>query len=368
MVNYEEIMSLAIQLAKKGKGYVSPNPLVGAVIVKDGNIISTGYHHRFGDIHAEIDAINNAGDIDFINATLVVNLEPCSHHGKQPPCAEKIAELNFKHVVIGMQDPNPQVAGKGIKILGNAGIKVSCNILESECKWLNRVFIKHIKSGMPYVSLKNAQSINGAIATRKGDSKWISCETSRRYVHKLRAEYDAVAVGKNTALLDNPELTVRMVEGRNPFRIVFDTELSIPEDYKLLSDEFVRKTIVIASAETEGTAKAKRLQDKGINILFEETGGGNGKIELRQTLKDLYNTYSIASILVEGGGQLFNSFLATGEIDEYHLFVAPKIIADGINPFAGAYSVESVSEAHELDLLTVEQSGEDLHLIYVRKT
>ncbi len=367
MVNYEEIMSLAVRLAKKGTGYVSPNPLVGAVILKDGKIIASGYHHKYGDIHAEIDAINNAGDIDFSETTLVVNLEPCSHYGKQPPCSEKIAELKFKEVVIGMLDPNPLVAGRGVEILEKAGIKVVLNVLEDECKRLNRVFIKHITSGLPFISLKNAQSINGAIATGKGDSKWISGEKSRRYVHKLRAEYDAVAVGKNTALADNPELTVRMVEGRNPFRIVFDTHLNVPEDYNLLSDKFKEKTIVVASEQMKESDKARRLQKSGINILFAESGE-NGKIDLRKTLSDLYRRFNIASILVEGGAVLFNSFLEIGEIDEYHVFIASKIIPDGIIPFRGGNSLETVKDAHELIPVSVEQYDDDIHLLYVKKT
>ena len=366
MVSYEEAMALAIKLAKKGIGSVSPNPLVGAVILKGGEIVATGYHHKFGDVHAEIDAINNAGDIDFSDATLVVNLEPCSHQGKQPPCANAIVAHSFKEVVIGMLDPNPLVAGRGIAILKDAGINVATGVLENECKWLNRVFIKHITTGMPYVSLKNAQSINGAIATRNNDSKWISSEDSRRIVHELRNEYDAVAVGKNTALLDNPELTVRLVTGRNPYRIVFDTRLNIPENFKLLSDVNVNKTIIVASSKFENSEKANRLSDNGVRILFAETDS-RGSINLEAVIKDLYDHYDIASLLVEGGSALFNSFLKAGLIDEYHVFVAPMIIPNGLTTFMGSFAIDKVNEAQKFELLSSHRSGEDLHLLYVRK-
>ncbi len=364
MISNEEAMSLAIAQAKQGMGYVSPNPLVGAVILKGGKILSTGYHHKFGGIHAEIDAINNAGDIDFGDAILVVNLEPCSHHGKQPPCAEAIVKYGFKEVVIGMLDPNPLVAGRGVKILKDGGVKVAVGILEQECKWLNRVFIKHITSTMPYISLKNAQSINGAIATHSGNSKWISSVESRTIVHRLRAEYDAVAVGKNTVLLDNPELSVRLVNGRNPYRIVFDTNLDIPEHYKIFSDKEVQKTILISSSQYRGSEKAVRLHSKGISILFVRLDG-NGRIDLKQAMQDLYTSFNIASVLVEGGSILFNSFLEYGLIDEYHIFIAPKIIPNGLTTFNGNYSIDEMSESNELELFKISKSGNDIHLLYV---
>ena len=366
MVNYKEAMALAINLARKGIGAVSPNPLVGAVILKDGNIIATGYHHKFGKIHAEIDAINNAGDIDFSETTLVVNLEPCSHHGKQPPCVDTIIKKKFKQVVISMLDPNPLVAGKGKKILQEAGINVTTGILENESKWLNRAFIKHITSGLPYISLKTAQSINGAIATSTGDSKWISGKKSRIAVHKLRSEYDAVAVGKNTVLTDNPELTVRLVEGRNPYRIVFDTKLSVPEHYKLFSDANLNKTIIVTSVESKNSDKAKRLIEKGIGLLFVDTDE-NGKIILMQALQDLYSKFMIASILVEGGSILFNSFLEKGFIDEYHIFVAPRVVPNGLNAFRGTFAIEQIDNSPQFELIKSEMSGNDLHLLYVRK-
>lgn len=366
MVNYEEAMALAINLAKKGIGAVSPNPLVGAVILKDGEIIATGYHHNFGNIHAEIDAINNAGDIDFSDATLVVNLEPCSHQGKQPPCANEIVKKKFKEVVIGMLDPNPLVAGRGIKILQEADINVVTGILENESKWLNRVFIKHITTGFPYISLKTAQSINGAIATSTGDSTWISGIESRSIAHKLRAEYDAVAVGKNTLLADNPELTVRLVEGRNPYRIVFDTKLSVPEHYKLFSDTNLTKTIIVTSIESEKTDKAKRLLEKGIGLQFVETDE-KGKIIIKNALHALYSNFKIASILVEGGAILFNSFLKNDLIDEYHIFVAPKIIPNGLNAFRGAFGIDKIEQAQQFELVKHEISGNDLHLLYIKK-
>ena len=211
----ESYIKLAIEIAKKGRGNVSPNPLVGCIIVKDERIIGAGYHEKYGENHAEINAINSAKE-SIEGSTLFVNLEPCSHQGLTPPCVDKIIENKIKRVVIGTLDMNPLVCGNGIKKLKAAGIDVKAGILENECTALNKFFFKHITKKIPYVTLKIAQTLDGKIADRKGDSKWISSLLSRRYVHELRSKYDAVLIGLGTVLKDNPSLTVRLTEGRNP--------------------------------------------------------------------------------------------------------------------------------------------------------
>jgi len=364
MVNITEAMRLALKFARKGNGSVSPNPLVGAVILHNDEVIAKGYHHNFGDIHAEIDAIQNAGDVPFYECTLVTNLEPCSHRGKQPSCAQKIASLGFKKVVVGMLDPNPIVSGKGIEILKNAGVEVIESVLEEECKWLNRIFSKHITSSMPYVIAKTAQSLNGVISTNSGDSKWISSDVSRHEVHKMRTEFDAVVIGKGTALLDNPELTVRHIRGRNPYRVVADTNLSLTENLKLFSDENHNKSILLCATMNRESDKAKRLLEKGINILFLDTNEF-GHVNLRMAMNQLYKNYNIGSVLVEGGSFLLNSFLSESLIDEFRFFIAPRIIPGGKQNFNGKYTIDKVVESHNLRIIDCRQSGCDLYIVAI---
>jgi len=366
-MNYKDAMNLALKLAEKGKGFVSPNPLVGAVVFKDNNIISTGYHHKFGEIHAEIDAINNAGNIDFSETIIAVNLEPCFHQGKQPPCVDRIISLGFKKVVVGMTDPNHLVAGKGIKRLKDAGIEVIAHVLEEQCKWLNRAFIKHITTGMPYIVVKTAQSLNGAIATSEGDSKWISSESSRMKVHKLRAEFDAVLVGRQTALHDNPKLTVRHITGRNPIRIIVDTKLTLPLDLNVFTDDDKSKTILICSSEYKNSEKASTLLRQGIQLLCTNSDT-NGRIDLTEALRRLSSEYDIASIMVEGGPSLLNSLLALDLIDEFHLFVAPIIIPGGKTNFNGSYSINRIADSNQLEIIHSGKSGDDIYIVAVKST
>lgn len=366
-MNYHDAMMLALKLAKNGKGFVSPNPLVGAVIIKDNKIISTGYHHKYGDIHAEIDAINTAGNIDFSDAVLAVNLEPCSHQGKQPPCVDTIIACGFKKVIVGMTDPNPLVAGKGIQRLKDAGIEVVDSIQQQQCKWLNRAFIKHITTAMPYIVAKTAQSLNGAMATSNGDSKWISSEVSRTKVHKLRAEFDAVLVGRQTALIDNPSLTVRHVAGRNPRRIVLDTKLTLPSDLNLFTDKEKSKTILICSSEYKGTPKASSLLNQGIQLMFTETDN-NGMIDLTESIHRLGSEFNIASILVEGGPTVLNNLQSLDLIDEFHLFFAPFIIPGGKVSFNGPFSINSIADAKKLEIIRYWKSGDDICVVAVKSS
>ncbi len=361
----QEAMARAIELAQKGTGLVSPNPRVGAVILQDGKIISEGWHKKFGGPHAEVEAIKNAKGISLEGATIVVNLEPCSHFGKTPPCCDLIIKKKFAKVVIGMKDPNPLVVGNGIKKLKKAGIEVISGILEEEAKWLNRTFIKHITTSMPYVVLKVAQSIDGKIATESGESQWITCEESRKEGHKLRAELDAILVGKNTVNKDNPQLIVRNIKGRDPFRIVLDTNLSLPLIKNVFIDENNNKTIVCCSKNSADSEKAKKLLHLGVNIFPVKTGR-TGKIDLQDCLQKLSEQFQIASILVEGGAEIHSSFIRQNLVDEIHFFIAPKIIGKGISAFDGLM-IKKLSEAREFEIKEISRSGEDLRVVVLRK-
>ncbi len=366
MVNNEDAMKRAILLALKGTGKVRTNPLVGAVIIKDGEIISEGWHHEFGENHAEIDAIDKLNNEETNGATLVVNLEPCVHYGKTPPCTPVIIEKKFAKVVIGMQDPNPVVSGQGISMLREAGIEVETGILENECQWLNRIFNKHITKGMPYVILKAAQSADGCISTSKGESKWLSCEESRKRVHELRAFCDAVLVGKGTALTDDPMLTVREADGVNPVRIVPDTNLSLPISLNIFKDAFNNKTFICCNQNEIVSDKAYELKALGVETIPCAVNSDN-RIDLRLMLKKLYDEYKISSVLVEGGTNIFSSFADVNLIDELHLFIVPKLIGNGKKTF-GELVTNSLSDAKELKFISTVLCGDDLHSIFIRKS
>ena len=245
----ESYIKLAIELAKKGIGKVSPNPLVGCVIIKDERIIGAGYHEKFGGNHAEINAINSARE-NLEGAALYINLEPCSHQGKTPPCVDKIIEKKIKRVVVGTLDMNPMISGAGVKKLKAAGIEVKVGLLEKECVELNKFFFKYITKKIPYVTLKVAQTIDGKIADTAGNSKWISSMVSRRRVHSLRTKYDAVLVGAGTVVSDDPSLTVRLTEGRNPKRIILDSNLDLTSEYKIIRNNPDKNLIVVTSKKS----------------------------------------------------------------------------------------------------------------------
>jgi diaminohydroxyphosphoribosylaminopyrimidine deaminase / 5-amino-6-(5-phosphoribosylamino)uracil reductase len=364
-MDYELLMKRALQLATNGTGYVSPNPRVGAVIYRDGEIIGEGWHAHFGGNHAEVEAINNSSYDDFSDATLIVNLEPCSHTGKTPPCAPFVIEKKFKRVVIGIQDPNPEVSGNGIKMLNDAGIEVVEGVLENDCKWINRFFIKNVTTGETYNLIKIAQSMDGCIATSGGDSKWISSEESRRRVHKLRAELDAVLIGKKTASKDNPELTVRLVNGRNPRRIVLDSQLSLPLSLKIFTDEQRTDTVVICSHDVQNSRKAENLEIAGVNI-FPYIIDNNGKYDLPNTLKVLSSQFNVASILVEGGAGVYSTFASNGLIDEINLFTAPIIIGNGLSSF-NSYKTFFVKDAAKFEIKAILKSDTDFQTIAIKK-
>ncbi len=361
---YEKFMERALELALNGTGYVSPNPRVGAVIVEDEKIIGEGWHKAFGNKHAEIEAIENSQRSNFENCTLFVTLEPCTHFGKTPPCTDTIIEKKFSKVVIGMIDPNPVVAGSGVQKLKDAGIEVISGVLESECKWMNRFFSKYIQSKIPYVILKVAQSLDGNIALKSGVSQWITCHESRKYSHYLRSEVDAVLVGKNTTLLDNPSLTVRDVKGRNPMKVVLDSYLTLPLDLKLFKSEERNKTIICCSTNASTSRKAEILKLAGIKILPIELYQNN-KVTLEQILIDLAEQFKISSIVVEGGAEIFSSFLERNLVDEIQLFIAPMIIGSGIQSFKNL-QVNKLDLAPKFDVKKIENSGTDIHIVLTK--
>ncbi len=358
----EKFMKRAISLALRGTGNVAPNPRVGCVIVSNGEVIGEGWHERYGEAHAELNAFKNATE-DVRGATLYVTLEPCAHEGKTPPCAPLIVEKGIAEVVIGMLDPNPLVSGAGIQILQNAGIHVRTDVLKDECAWVNRFFVKNITQKIPYVVLKTAQSLDGCIATMRGESQWITGEESRRRTHLLRAECDAVLIGKNTALLDNPSLTVRHTKGRNPKRIILDTNLSLPLGLKLFTDDERSRTIIFCSEEAANSRKAETLKVAGVQIETAEIE--NGSVVLKNVLKKLSDNYKISSLLVEGGAGIFSNFLKENLADELHIFTAPMLIGNGQHAF-GNLATDVLKNAKRFDVKAVSKSGEDIHTILVR--
>lgn len=354
----EYLMKKCIQLAQKGKGYVSPNPLVGCVILKDGKIIGKGYHKLFGKEHAEINAGLDAKKhgYELKDSIVYVNLEPCSHTGKTFPCSEFLIKEKVSRVVIGMKDPYERVNGRGIFNLKKAGIEVKCGVLEYECKKLNRFFIKYVTKHLPYVSLKIAQSIDGKIALEDYTSKWITGDKSRKYVHKLRSEYDVVMIGKNTAQIDNPSLTVREVRGRSPYRIVIDRDSSLPENLKLFSDSHRSKTFSISGISKRAVTN---IYSKNIIKVREK----DQKIVLKDILKKFYSM-NISSVLVEGGANLFSQFIKTGLFDDIYYFIAPKIIGKGISSFEN-FKINSIRDSKQIEFVNQKILEKDL-LIYCR--
>ncbi len=352
---HEKFIRKTIELAEKGLGLVAPNPLVGSVIIDEfQNIISEGYHHKHGDIHAEIDALNNiTSNLDLSKATLYCNLEPCSHNSPEKinsPCSPQIIQSGIKKVVIGMTDPNPKVAGNGIKMLKNAGIEVIYNILEEECQKLNRIFTTNILKNKTHILIKTAQTLDGKIATITGDSKWITDIDARTYVHKLRVKYDGVMVGSNTAIIDNPKLDARLFKGRNPKRILIDSNLRIPFSHDLVNDELISNTYVFTS-ESIDKSKISILKDRGVNIIKIQNEGNH--ISLDHVFSELYNL-KIYSVMVEGGSGLVTQIIKKNLFDEMISFIAPKIIGNGINVIG------------DLDILQIDNAVEFNNIDYFK--
>lgn len=361
-----KFMQRALELAKKGIGHTNPNPLVGAIIVKDGRIIGEGYHERYGEPHAEVNAFRNAVE-DVEGATMYVTLEPCSHFGKTPPCANAIVEKKIKKVVIGLVDPNPLVAGKGVEILRNNGVEVVTGVLENEGKKLNEIFLKYITTKLPFCILKTAMSLDGKIATHTGDSKWITNEQSRAFVHEMRHRVSGIMAGIGTVLADDPMLNTRLAEGigRDPHRIIIDSSGRLPLDAKMLNMQSTAITIA-AVTEKADKEKLKMLQEKGVEIIM--TPLKNGRVDLGYLMKEL-GERKIDSVLLEGGGSLNFSALEEGIIDKVVAFIAPKIIGgkEAKTPVEGI-GVGYMKEAVELSDINIQRFGDDIMIEgYFRK-
>lgn len=353
----EHWMRRVLRLAEKGRGRTSPNPMVGAILVKDDKLVAEGYHAKAGEAHAEIIALQRARE-EARGAILYLNLEPCAHYGKTPPCAPQVVEAGVKRVVIGMEDPNPLVKGKGIEILRSAGLDVEIGILEKECRRLNETFCKYISEKVPFIILKAAATWDGKIATRNGDSKWISGERSRRFVHKLRKQVDGVLVGIGTVLKDDPLLTARIRGWRDPYRIVLDSRLKISEEARVIGTP--PSKAIIATTILAPRDKIERLEKRGVQILIVDSK--EGRINLKTCLSKL-GEIGMASLLVEGGSQINGSFLDEGLIDKLLLFLSPKLIGDhqALGIFGGR-GVSNLQEAIVLKEMKTKRIGDDVLL------
>jgi diaminohydroxyphosphoribosylaminopyrimidine deaminase/5-amino-6-(5-phosphoribosylamino)uracil reductase len=322
-----QFMKRAIELARLGAGKTSPNPLVGAVIIKNGRIIGEGYHVCAGQKHAEVAAIDNATE-SVKGATLYCNLEPCCHltpSKRTPPCTSRIISEGIKKVVIANYDPNPCVSGKGIETLIAAGIDVEVGILHDEAMMMNQPFFKFIQTGLAYIHLKIAQTLDGRIATYSGDSRWITDENARRLVHQWRANVDAVLVGVNTVIMDNPRLTVRLAEGKQPSRLILDTHLRTPLNAHIVSDQYRQQSHIFTASDNQ--CKIDVFMEKGVQIHRVPTAD-DGKLSLPETLKML-GKLNISNVLVEGGAAIFTSFIRQTLFDKISVFIAPIIMGEG---------------------------------------
>lgn len=359
-------MKEALLLAEKGKGSVSPNPLVGCVIIDSkGEKVGEGYHKQFGKPHAEVNALTSVKDKNKLKgATVYVTLEPCSHTGKTPPCADLLASLPIQKVVVAMKDPNPKVNGSGILILTNAGIEVEVGVLEKEAEKLNEFFIHHQTFGRPLVTLKVAQTVDGFLAAADGDSQWISGKQSRKKVHEWRSEYDAVMVGRTTAMADNPNLTVRHVTGRQPHRIVIDGPFELPKTLNLFSDKYEEKTTILTwNKEASNEAADPMLKMLAQNYFRGEiiqTSKKNGHVDLREAFS-LLGEKGITSVLVEGGQQLSSSLIKEGLVDKLCVFIAPKLLGAGTRSILNI-GINKMNEIAELKDVTWEKIGDDMLL------
>ncbi|QUH19460.1 bifunctional diaminohydroxyphosphoribosylaminopyrimidine deaminase/5-amino-6-(5-phosphoribosylamino)uracil reductase RibD [Alkaliphilus sp. B6464] len=359
-------MARALDLAKLGIGYTSPNPLVGAVIVKDGRIIGEGYHKKYGDAHAEVNAFNNTKE-DVTGATMYVTLEPCSYFGKTPPCVNTIIKKGIKKVVVAMEDPNPLVAGKGISILREHGIEVAIGVLEDKAKKLNEVFIKFITTGRPFCVLKTAMTLDGKIASYTGDSRWVTNEESRRYVHELRHRFTSIMVGIGTVLADDPLLTTRLdsIDKKNPIRIVVDTRGNIPLDANVLQCDNNTKTI-IATTEATNREKLKYIEELGADFIIVPLK--NNKVDLSYLMRSL-GERKIDSVLLEGGSTLNYTALAEGIVDKVISFIGPKIIGGSSSKSpVGGKGIPYMKDAIFLKNIDVFRFKDDVMIeAYIRK-
>lgn len=368
----EKYMWMAIELAKKGAGAVNPNPMVGAVVVKNGEVIGRGYHKFFGGPHAEVYALEEAGE-KAEGATIYVTLEPCSHYGKTPPCAKKIIDMGIKKCFIGSSDPNPKVAGKGVSMLKEAGIEVVENVLKEECDEVNQVFFKYIKTKIPYLFVKCGITLDGKIALSNGISKWITNSIAREKVQYYRNKFMGIMVGINTVLTDNPSLTARIENGVNPFRIIVDPNLQIDENCKVVKNNEDEKTMIITSQknlfteDTENTEiqiKQKRLSEENkVKFIFID----GEKFSFKEMLEEIGKT-GIDSILLEGGETLISLAFEENVIDGGEIFIANKILGDSrAKPFISGFVREKMEEAVQLTNVRNNIYGENVGMEFYFK-
>ncbi|MDH7499778.1 MAG: bifunctional diaminohydroxyphosphoribosylaminopyrimidine deaminase/5-amino-6-(5-phosphoribosylamino)uracil reductase RibD [candidate division NC10 bacterium] len=351
-------MERALSLAARGKGRTSPNPMVGAVVVKQGLVVGEGYHLRAGSDHAEVMALREAKE-SAADATLYVSLEPCCHYGRTPPCTERIIESRIRRVVASMLDPNPLVCGKGFARLKEAGLQVEWGLMEEESRRLNEAYVKWVTTGMPFVILKGAVSLDGKIATRSGESKWITGEAARQKVHQLRSEVDAVMVGIGTILKDDPQLTTRLPsgEGKDPLRIILDTALRLPPDSKVVRTDSQAGTLLVTSLLSP-PEKLEELRSCGVEVWTMEEEGG--RIPLRPLLKRL-GEREITSLMIEGGSELNAAALEEGIADKVILFLSPRLIGGASAPsWIGGKGIERLEGCWSLKNISLERVGDDI--------
>lgn len=337
-------MERALELAERGRGSVSPNPLVGAVLVRGGRIVGEGFHQKFGEAHAEVNALEQAGD-EAESSTLYVTLEPCCHQGKTGPCTHRLLDAGVVRVVAGMQDPHALVNGKGFKWLRSKGIEVRVGVCEEECYELNAGYIKWVTSDRPLITMKTAQTLDGRIATSSGHAKWITSAESRTEAHRLRAWHDAVLVGINTVIVDDPQLNVRHIKGVSPLRLVLDSQLRVPLDAKLLSDAQAPRTIIVTTGAAS-KEKVARIQEKGASVwvLAEDERGWVDQATMWKALAE----HGVTSVLLEGGNTVFTECLKSQVADRVAIFIAPKIVGSGIDAI-GDLNIRNINSAITLE-------------------
>ncbi len=350
-------MKQALRLAKRGMGRTSPNPLVGAVVVKDGKVVGQGYHKKAGTPHAEIHALRAAGK-KAKGATIYVTLEPCNHTGKTPPCTHAILDHGIARVVVGMVDPNPLVAGSGCRFLESKGLDVAGEVLKEECKSINRPFIKHITTGLPWVIMKAGCSLDGRIAVADGRCAWITAEDSRREVHRMRDRVDAILVGVDTAINDDPSLTTRLPgrKGHDPIRVVLDSRLRLAPQAKMLVQESTAPTLIFCSPKAS-KKKRQALLATGAKVL--EVSEKNGRVDVHKVL-EILGKKGVNSLLVEGGRAIHTSFLKENLVDQVSLFMAPIFLGNESIPVVGDLNITDVGEGRRFQTSRVKRFGNDV--------
>lgn len=364
-MTHKDYMQIALNLAKKRKGFTNPNPMVGCVIVNKGKIVGKGFHRRIGFPHAEIEALKEAKE-KAKGATLYVNLEPCSHYGRTPPCTKAIISAGIKKVYAAMIDPNPLNNGKGIKELRKNGVEVEVGILEEEAKKLNEVFIKYITQKIPFVTIKVAQSLDGKIATKTGESQWITSEESRNFAKKLRNQVDAIIVGVNTIIKDNPLLNPKLeIQNLKPYyKIILDSRLRIPIEAKIFSKESLGK-VIIATTKYAFKKKIRKFQAKAEILIIKDE---KGRVDLGDLMHEL-GRREISHVLVEGGGETIASFIERSLVDKVYFFISPKIIGgrEAITSVEGE-GIEKLNKAILLEDIGIKKIGEDFLISgYIKK-